>query len=792
MAKFNPLPFQREAIDELKEIFVRLWVNPDRHLPLILKSPTGSGKTFTSASFINELNGLPNWDEDKAFVWITFSDDLAMQSKDKFQEYFRNALQNDLLTVNDINNGKLKKNDILFLNWQKLVSRAAKNRILRRPENPDERKESGSYWEDFIDKTHEEGREIILSVDEVHKNTNTALAQDVIDYINPKIIFGISATPEHEPSYSDVRNNRAGFVEVERQRVIDQGLIKENIIVQTNEDLQRHGGEDLDKVLLDLGIERKNELKKQFEELGKNVNPLVLIQLPNDDKELQDRGEKTKEEVVTDYLKELGVESKKIARWFSGHSRPPFLEDIDDENDFLLFKQAAGTGWDCPRAHILIMFREISSHTFYAQTVGRILRMAEPQKKDDYKYHPDLRSGYLYTNYERKDINGEFEKITGNKPFIHKAQIKLEFKEDVKDFELESAFLSRVDYGDLADSVKFQKSFVESMNKYFGITSDDIMDKAQKKLEKKGVDLSSKVYNHLIVNAVYKDFDQLAFDFKRKGEDEDFEMSQNDIEKSFNFLCYQVLKDQTDDDSKITNIARSWSPLKSALRVWLKGIFGLDIVTFYRVFVFDILQGASSKFRPAITKALKAYRPILNQILEERHKKKKEKEAPIFKVSDLQYQYTEDYVTINQNNCVMDSCYLRNYDGKQNEEDFINYIDPKTDSIKWWLKNADSGKNAYSLEYFNKTKQKESLFYPDWIIRFENGKVGIFDTKKERTLNTEGRAKGLGEKLKELGEDFVGGIARFANGVWEYCDSKDYNDETPSANEWKPMEDLFN
>lgn len=748
MAKFNPLPFQREAIDELKEIFVRLWVNPDRQLPLILKSPTGSGKTFASASFINELNGLPNWNEDKAFIWITFSDDLAMQSKDKFQEYFRNALQNDLLTVNDINNGKLKKNDILFLNWQKLVSRAAKNRILRRPENPDERKESGSYWEDFIDKTHEEGREIILIVDEVHKNTNTALAQDVIDYIDPKIIFGISATPEHEPSYSDVRNNRAGFVEVERQRVIDQGLIKEKIIVQTNEDLQRHGGEDLDKVLLDLGIERKNELKKQFEELGKNINPLVLIQLPNDDKDLQDRGEKTKEEVVTDYLKELGVESKKIARWFSGHSRPPFLEDIDDEHDFLLFKQAAGTGWDCPRAHILIMFREISSHTFYAQTVGRILRMAEPQKKDDYKYYPDLRSGYLYTNYERKDINGDFE--------------------------------------------KFQKSFVASMNKYFGITSDDIMDKAQKKLEKKGVDLTSKVYNHLIVNAVYKDFDQLALDFKRKGEDEDFEMSQNDIEKSFNFLCYQVLKDQTDDDAKITNIARSWSPLKSALRVWLKGIFGPDIITFYRVFVFDILQDASSKFRPAITKALKEYRPILNQILVDRNKKQKKKETPIFKVSDLKYQYTEDYVKVNQNNCVMDSCYLRNYNGKQNEEDFINYIDPKTDSIKWWLKNADSGKDAYSLEYFNKTKQKESLFYPDWIIQFENGKVGIFDTKKERTLNTEGRAKGLGEKLEEFGENYVGGIARFANGVWEYCDSKDYNDETPSDNEWKPMEDLFN
>jgi len=791
MAKFNPLPFQREAIDELKKIFVRLWVNPDRQLPLILKSPTGSGKTFTSASFINELNSSPNWDEDKAFIWITFSDDLAMQSKDKFQEYFRNALQNDLLTVNDINNGKLKKNDILFLNWQKLVSRAAKNRILRRPENPVNRKESGSYWEDFIDKTHDEAREIILIVDEVHKNTNTDLAQYVIDYIRPKIIFGISATPEHEPSYSDVRDNRAGFVEVERQSVIDQGLIKEKIIVQTNEDLERHGGEDLDKMLLDLGIERKNELKKQFEELGKYVNPLVLIQLPNDDQELQDRGEKTKEEVVTDYLRELGVKSKKIARWFSGHSRPPFLEDNDDEHDFLLFKQTAGTGWDCPRAHILVMFREISSHTFYAQTVGRVLRMAEPQKKDDYKYYPDLRSSYLYTNYQRKDINGDFEKITGNKPFVHIAQIKSDFKEEVKDFVLESAFLSRVEYGDLADSVKFQKSFVESMNKYYGVTSDDIFDKAQKKLENKGIDLISKVYNHLIVNAFYTDFDQLSLDLKRKGEDEDFEMSQNDIEKSFNFFCYQVLKDQTDEDAKITNISRSWSPLKSALRVWFKRIFGTDVTTFYRVFVFDLLQEAGSKFKPAITSALKEYRPILNETLEERHKKRKEKEAPIFKVSDLQYQFTEDSIEIDQNNCVMDKCYLNDYTGRYNEENFINYIDSRTDSVKWWLKNADSGKDSYSIEYLNTRDQRERLFHPDWIIQFNDERIGIFDTKGGRTLNTDGRAKGLGEKLEELGENYIGGIVKFANGIWEYCDSVDYNDVTPSTNEWKPMEEIF-
>jgi type III restriction enzyme len=45
------------------------------------------------------------------------------------------------------------------------------------------------------------------------------------------------------------------------------------------------------------------------------------------------------------------------------------------------------------------MFREIQSQTFYAQTVGRILRMAEPEKSADYINTPDLRAGFLYKRY---------------------------------------------------------------------------------------------------------------------------------------------------------------------------------------------------------------------------------------------------------------------------------------------------------------------------------------------------------------------------------------------------------
>jgi hypothetical protein len=36
-----------------------------------------------------------------------------MQSKNKFMEYFEATLENGILTVSDINKGKLQKNDIL-------------------------------------------------------------------------------------------------------------------------------------------------------------------------------------------------------------------------------------------------------------------------------------------------------------------------------------------------------------------------------------------------------------------------------------------------------------------------------------------------------------------------------------------------------------------------------------------------------------------------------------------------------------------------------------------------------
>ncbi len=788
----NPLKFQRDAVDKLTQTYLTLWKKEGRQLPLVFKAPTGSGKTYITALFVRGLNHLPQWSEDKAFVWITFSDDLAMQSKDKFREYFENTLENDLLTVQDINRGKLNENDIFFLNWQKVVSVSAESRTLRRPEDEEMRKETGKYFEDVIDATKADGREIILVIDEAHTHVSTALAQKIVDYIDPKIVLHISATPDKDLIAEAAEND--SYVKIDRSEVIDEGLIKESIVLQSEEDLKKMGAKDLDEVLLQLGMEKRNGLLDEYKKLGKKVNPLMLIQLPNDDKELMETGERTKEEIVMSFLLKNGVKEHKIARWFDGRKENMNgITDNESDVDFMLFKQAAGTGWDCPRASVLVMYREVKSDKFYTQTVGRILRMPEPQLKEEYKDSPVLRRGYLYTNYKRNQVQipDQDEK--------NKALTQSAFrKKGIKNIALQSDYISRVDYGDIPRSYKFQESFKKSFDEYFGLTKNDILGKAQEKIKKKGLDLEGTLLNKVVANANFEDFEQIVFDFAKKGKDISLEMSVSDVEKTFNYLCYQLLKEQDDEKAKYANIARSWSVLKSAIRIWFKSTISDDSNYFYRIFIKDVQKGSESVLRPAITKALRDFKPISQKLIEEKKKEAEKKEAPIFTIQS-EYRYPDDYREIEQSLCALDKFFLLPaYQGRDNEIRFVNYLEKKEGKIEWWFKNGNQGKNYFAIRYINTENSKEELFYPDWIMLFKNGVLGIFDTKKGRTATdneTAYKARALQGKLKEFGKKYVGGIVIEEGGVWYYNDNPKYSfiegESVNDSKDWKPFETLF-
>ena len=68
----------------------------------------------------------------------------------------------------------------------------------------------------------------------------------------------------------------------------------------------------------------------------------------------------------------------------------------------MIFKQAIALGWDCPRAQILVLFRDWKNITFSIQTVGRIMRMPEVEKGH---YKKDiLNHSYVYTNLENIEL----------------------------------------------------------------------------------------------------------------------------------------------------------------------------------------------------------------------------------------------------------------------------------------------------------------------------------------------------------------------------------------------------
>jgi len=232
------------------------------------------------------------------------------------------------------------------------------------------------------------------------------------------------------------------------------------------------------------------------------------------------------------------------------------------------------------------------------------------------------------------------------------------------------------------------------------------------------------------------------------------------------------------------------------LRIWLKRVLGEDSDYYYRVFIKDVLEKAGSKFRPAITKALSDFKPIAEEILKEKKRMQEEKDTHFFEIHQ-RYDFTEDYEEIPQKLCVLDKLFLlKTYRGKDNELRFLDYIDKK-DLIDWWFKNGNQGKEYFAIKYFNTIEKKDSLFYPDWIIRLKNGKIGIFDTKEGDTATdqeTKDKAKALAQKLKALGKDFIGGIAVFENGVWYYNDSEKYSYQKGHIGKdsnWKFLENIF-
>jgi type III restriction enzyme len=771
-------PFQENTIAKLKDQFLSLWKSPHDNIPLVLKSPTGSGKTIMMAQFLRDLVGDPRfYGNDVAFLWFTFSEDSYTQSKNKLFQYYGGASELDLLDLNDLTRGKLNKNSIFFINWQKIKGKSKESRKLRKDN------EWGLTFDSFIEKTHTEGRKLVVIIDEEHIGSDTELALDIIDgLVKPKITIRVSATPKYIPNAEEMSEKRGGFVQAKREDVIEAGLIKEKVIFQTEEDLNRKEfkGMDQDEILLELAYKKRLDLVRQYKSIGVEVNPLVMIQLPNDDQANKDTTTTNKQSIVLNFLKEKGVLEDEIAIWLSQEKvNLEYIEDSKSPISFLLFKQAAATGWDCPRASVLVMFREIKNPTFAIQTVGRILRMP-------FGTHfpiPELNLGYLYTNYKRNEVLTEYGKSkTDNRPAIYGSYRKSE----IKPITIESVFMSRTDYNDLGDS--FQDTFSEVANNYFDIKPKDTPVQAIKKLEVRNLETKPSVTNGLIVGVEIDDYDNFTKELIAEGSSHDQEMSQHDLERLYNLLCFKFISQQVDENKKFAP-ERSWGKLKTAINVWLLNITERNRQDIYKLVVNDLLN-QSSTLAPVISTALEKYRPIREK--EVNKKSERSKRIEIIEIPQESLFFTDQYEEINVKKSALKPFYIeRDYKGEDNEKEFIKFLESNKDVI-WWYKNGDTGSEFFSISYYNPEENKEKLFYPDWIFKTKN-KVWIVDTKKGATAeitDTKYKAEALQEWFKGK-KSFAGGIVvQDGPNGWKINHNNKYF-YSPSFEKWDNLKDVI-
>lgn len=771
-------PFQENTIAKLKDQFLNLWKSPHDNIPLVFKSPTGSGKTIMMAQFLRDLVGDPRfYGNDVGFIWLTFNEESYIQSKNKLFSYYGGASELDLLDLNDLSRGKLNKNSIFFINWQKIKGKSKESRKLRKDN------EWGLTFDSFIEKTKEDGRKLIVIIDEEHIGSDTELAQEIIDgLIQPKIIIRVSATPKYLPNAEDIAEQKGGFVQAKREEVIEAGLIKEKIIFQTEEDLNRKDfkGIDQDEILLELAYQKRQDLIRHYKTLGVEVNPLIMIQLPNDDQANKDTTTTNKQAIVLNYLKEKGVLEDEIAIWLSQEKvNLEYIEYNKSPISFLLFKQAAATGWDCPRASVLVMFREIKNPTFAIQTVGRILRMP-------FGSHfpiPELNLGYLYTNYKRNEVLMEYGKSkTDNRPAIYGSYRK----QEIEPVMIESVFMSRTDYNDLGDT--FQETFSDVANAYFNILGKDTPAQVMKKLETKNLEISPSVTNGLIVGVEIDDYDNFTKELIAEGGSHDQEMSQHDLERLYNLLCFKHISGQVDENKKFAP-ERSWGKLKTALNVWLLKVTEQNRQVIYKIVVNDLLN-QTSVLAPIIGVALEKYRPIREK--EVNKKSERSKRIETIEIPREALFFTDQYEELNVKKSALKPFYIeKDYKGEDNEKEFIKFLESNKDVI-WWYKNGDVGSEFFSISYYNPDENKEKLFYPDWIFKTKN-KFWIVDTKKGSTaeiLDTKYKAEALQEWLKNK-KDFNGGIVvQDGPNGWKVNTNKNYS-YSLSFDKWDNLKDVI-
>lgn len=670
--------FQSDAIRDLNAAMA---VRGSRDI--IFKSPTGSGKTIVLTHFMSEYM------KDNArmvFVWLTpGKGGLEEQSKAKMDLYCHNASTKNLA---DVMTGGFAAGDAVFINWEKLTKKGSN--ALKDSER--------TNFKEWVQKAFNEGLAFKVVVDESHQNF-TEKADEIVELFRADKIIRSSATPLEDPG--------ALKVEVSEADVINAGLIKK--LIQINPDFPSKitfkKGESQLGYLLERALEKREELRTAFAVKGSTVNPLILVQLPNSSDALL----KDVEEWFA--ARQIDCEGGTFAVWLA--DRKDNLEGIVENNAkqvAVVIKQAVATGWDCPRAHILVKLRENMDERFEIQTIGRIRRMPEACHYED----DLLDSCYLYT-FDEKFTEGVRNSL-GNKALDAR---RLFIRAELKKFKLIKE--QRTMVSDTRDPVVALKAVGKHLSGKYKLDSDCAAN--QKKMETAGYLFKDDIWRHT-----------------QSGEATSLEEMKNAA--AFNDVAFSMAIDTHRHGRafhhEVGEIGLACGLQYEEARTIILRVFGEGgdkkecILSLPPKKLYAFVINNERKLKEDFTEAMAE-----ELDLREASGRVSEKEFHIPHEWICTYNGKAKVQTSSEKNAYKD--YPMSVAPRSTGEVSFEKWCEKTSAVDWVYRNGDKGDEYFSIVYeANSGKQK--LFYPDYIVSIK-GEVWVIEVKGG--FNTSGESENI-------------------------------------------------
>lgn len=722
--------FQLAAVKSLFEAMDK----PARDI--ILKSPTGSGKTIILTYFMHQyIQSFPK----TVFVWLTpGKGNLEEQSKAKMDKYIH-ASQTKLLS--DVMTSGFEENDSCFINWEKLTKKG--NNALKDSER--------TNFIEHIQHALNDGIRFIIIVDESHQN-NTIKADEIIQYFHTDKIIRCSATPKGIA--------KAEIIEIPEEDVIAAGLIKKMLVI--NQDFpQTIETDDQTAFLLEKALLKQRELRAAFLQNDTDINPLIVIQIPNKSETLQDGVER--------YLETQGLtyENGQLAVWLSDQHEN--LEGIDKPNavsSAVIIKQAVATGWDCPRAHILVKLRDNMDETFEIQTIGRIRRMPEAKH-----YQSDLLdSCYLYTLDEKFTAG---VKLALDKGALNACTLFL--KNEHKDVMLISE--QRTMITSTRNPQKALQAVVSYAQKELGVGTDKTENRTR--LQTAGYELSENIVKHTLSG------ETATLDFAAA--------DMNTIAVTEKLNTHKHGRDYHHEIGKIgMEISMEYSYMNTIIRKLFDKNFKYSrkILALEPREVYAFVLNNADRLRHLVREAM-AYELAQLQ-LEIKQKSYYEFRIP----QSCLFTYNGDAKTqlIMKKNVYQN--YLSSAAPRSVPEVKFEKFCERSDSVEWWYKNGDKGNEYFSIVYVDNSN-RQKLFYPDYIISV-NGELWIIETKGgfDRSGNSQDidlyTPKKFGVLKAYLDEHGLkGGIVRNDATTDELCICMYHYSDDIGSNDWQVLESVL-